>query len=85
MEIKPIIVLEEHITAINTVADRKSVFIKELGEIEQQRLALKKRKRNAIEFSDQTDIQAQQLGAHLEDVYGKGKIDLDTKTFLPLT
>ena len=85
MEKQPIKVSEEHITAINTVADRKSVFIKELGEIEQQRLTLKKRKRKAIEFSDQTDIQAQHLGIQLEEVYGKGKIDLDTKTFLPLT
>mgnify|MGYP000047002776 CR=1 FL=1 len=85
MEKQSIIVLEEHITAINTIADRKSAFIKELGEIEHQRLILKKRKIKAIEFSDQTEIQAQQLGAHLEDVYGKGKIDLDTRTFLPLT
>lgn len=85
MEKQSITVLEEHITAINTIADRKSAFIKELGEIEHQRLILKKRKIKAIEFSDQTEIQAQQLGAHLEDVYGKGKIDLDTRTFLPLT
>ena len=75
---------QEELDQLQTLRQNSAAIIRELGEIELVKINLEKRRKYAEESLEQLLEQDKNLAQSLEEIYGKGTVDLDKGEFIPL-
>ena len=75
---------QEELQQINTIQKKSQALVSELGQIELSKIQLNVRRENAEEFLKELEQEEKVLAVTLEEVYGKGSIDLEKGEFIPL-
>ena len=75
---------QEELKQIQDIQNKNQEIIVEFGQIELIKLSLEERVQNAKEYLVELKQQEKVLAVTLEEVYGKGSIDLEKGEFIPL-
>ena len=75
---------QEELKQIQDIQNKNQAIIVEFGQIELIKLSLEERVQNAKEYLVELKQQEKVLAVTLEEVYGKGSIDLEKGEFIPL-
>ena len=69
---------EQEVLEIKTIQEKSQALVVELGQIEILKLQLNSRREAAEAFIKGLETEEQELAKKLEDIYGKGSINLQT-------
>ena len=75
---------QEELKQIQDIQNKNQAITLEFGQIELIKLSLEERVQNAKEYLVELKQQEKVLAVTLEEVYGKGSIDLEKGEFIPL-
>ena len=75
---------QEELKQIQDIQNKNQAITLEFGQIELIKLNLEERVQNAKEYLVELKQQEKVLAVTLEEVYGKGSIDLEKGEFIPL-
>lgn len=73
---------QEEIKQLNNFQQQKNNMLVQLGNMELTMLRLEKEKNKGLQAIDELDQMEQFYYRTLQDKYGKGRIDLDSKEFI---
>ena len=82
MEIKKL--SQEELKQIQDIQNKNQAITLEFGQIELIKLSLEERVQNAKDYLVELKQEEKVLAVTLEEVYGKGSIDLEKGEFIPL-
>ena len=82
MEIKKL--SQEELKQIQNIQNKNQLITLEFGQIELIKLNLEERVQNAKEYLVKLKQEEKALATTLEEVYGKGSINLEKGEFIPL-
>lgn len=75
---------QEELKQIQDIQNKNQAITLEFGQIELIKLSLEERVQNAKEYLVELKQEEKVLAVTLEEVYGKGSIDLEKGEFIPL-
>lgn len=75
---------QEDLTLLNNLQKANNDLITELGQIGLIEINLKKRKESANEYLAKLREKEALISKSLEEKYGKGTVDMDNGTFIPI-
>lgn len=80
---EPIKLTVEEIEQLQSIQQKNSLVVSELGSIELAKLQIEKRRAGALEFLETLREEEQTFGKELSEKYGNGSIDLEKGEFIP--
>lgn len=81
---KQIKLTEEELSKLKTLQTRGLALRQELADLGLANLSISSRQAQAEAFYLKTSEMERELGQSLEEKYGRGNVDLETGTFIPL-
>lgn len=75
---------QQQLQQLRTIQQNNQAVIQELGQIEIAKLQLKKRQQVAQQYFEDLLEQQQTVAQEIEDVFGKGTVDIETGEFTAL-
>ena len=75
---------QEELKQIQDIQNKNQAITLEFGQIELIKLSLEERVQNAKDYLVELKQEEKVLAVTLEEVYGKGSIDLEKGEFIPL-
>lgn len=73
----------EEIEKFQSIQQRNSLVVNELGTIELAKLQIERRRTEALDFLTSLREEEQTFGKELSEKYGDGSIDLEKGEFIP--
>ena len=80
---EPIKMTAEEIEKFQSIQQKNSLVVNELGAIELAKLQIERRRTEALNFLTTLREEEQTFGKELSEKYGDGSIDLEKGEFLP--
>ena len=80
---EPIKMTAEEIEKFQSIEQKNSLVVNELGAIELVKLQIERRRTEAMNFLTSLREEEQAFGKELSEKYGDGSIDLEKGEFLP--
>ena len=74
---------EEEVVKLQQLQQKNNALIQELGQISLAKISLKNRTLGAKEYLKGLNEERDVLAKELQDKYGEGSFDLQTKQFIP--
>jgi len=75
---------QDQLQQLRTIQQNNQAVVQELGQIEIAKLQLKKRQQVAQQYFEDLLEQQQTVAQEIEDVFGKGTVDIETGEFIAL-
>jgi len=75
---------QQQLQQIKSIQQKNQSVVQELGEIEILKLQLKKRQQTAHKYFEDLLEEQQTIAQELEDIFGKGSVNIETGEFTPL-
>ena len=73
----------QELQQIKALQEKSQSLVIELGQIELIKISLEERTQNAKAFLKEVKEEEKTLAEFLEEIYGKGSVDLDKGEFVP--
>ena len=73
----------QELQPIKALQEKSQSLVIELGQIELIKISLEERTQNAKAFLKEVKEEEKTLAEFLEEIYGKGSVDLDKGEFVP--
>lgn len=74
---------EQELQQIQALQEKSQSLVLELGQIELIKLSLEERTQTAKQYLKQLKEEEKTLAEFLEEIYGKGSVDLEKGEFVP--
>ena len=74
---------EQELQQIQALQEKSQSLVLELGQIELIKLSLEERTQTAKQYLKQIKEEEKTLAEFLEEIYGKGSVDLEKGEFVP--
>jgi len=75
---------QDQLQQLRTIQQNTQAVVQELGQIEIAKIQLKKRQQVAQQYFEDLLEQQQTVAQEIEDVFGKGTVDIETGEFIAL-
>jgi len=75
---------QQQLQQLKSIQQKNQAVVQELGEIEIAKLQLQKRKQTAQQYFEDLLQEQQTIAQELEDIFGKGSVNIETGEFTPL-
>jgi len=75
---------QQQLQQLKSIQQKNQAVVQELGEIEIAKLQLQKRKQTAQQYFEDLLQEQQTIEQELEDIFGKGSVNIETGEFTPL-
>lgn len=75
---------QQQLQQLKSIQQKNQAVVQELGEIEIAKLQLQKRQQTAQQYFEDLLQEQQTIAQELEDIFGKGSVNIETGEFTPL-